>query len=129
MELNDMDMTPFEKAVRALDFGERRRRLIATICVLWGLVMVGLSLWVQHRSEEAIGRLVESFYDTPMVAMPVMSAITTTISNSRVHFLIGIVFIGFGMVRFYIPDFKTIALLEVVKHLNLAHTEANKDDA
>ena len=123
-----MDMTPFDKAVRALDFSERRRRLIATVCVVWGTILVGLSLWVQHRSDEAIGKLIESFYDAPMVAMPMMSAITTTISNSRVHFIIGIVFIGFGMVRFFVPDFKTVALLGVLNHLKLGKFEKKTDD-
>jgi len=123
--MDENDMTPLDRAIRALRFYERRRRLISSICILWGITVVGLSLWVQHRSVQAIGELIESFYDAPMVAMPMISAITTTISNSRVHFLIGVVFICFGLVRFFVPDSKTIAILEVSDYLNLGRTEKN----
>ena len=121
-------MTPLDRAIRGLRFYERRRRLISTICIVWGLTVVALSLWVQHRSVQAIGELIESFYDAPMVAMPMISAVTTTISNSRVHFLIGVVFICFGLVRFFVPDLKTIAILEIADHLNLKSIETNGDE-
>jgi hypothetical protein len=127
--MDGKDMTPFDRAVRGLRFCERRRRFISTICILWGLTVVALSLWVQHRSDQAIGKLIESFYDAPVVAMPMMSAITTTISNSRVHFLIGVVFIGYGLVRFFVPNFKTIALLGILDHLNLGRAETEGNNA
>jgi hypothetical protein len=127
--MDGKDMTSFDRAIRALSFYERRRRLISTICILWGLTVVALSLWVQYRSEQAIGELIESFYEAPMVAMPMVSAITTTISNNRMHLLIGVGFICFGLVRFFVPDFKTVALLEISDRLNSGSAATDGNDA
>jgi len=123
-----MELTPVEKSIRALKFQENRRRLIAVISVVWGAVMIGLSAWVRHRSYEAMGNLIEGFFDAPMVAMPMMSAITVTIANSRFNLLIGLMFIAFGLVRMFVPDFKTVVLLEIADQLELGSPQGKDDD-
>jgi hypothetical protein len=95
----------------------------------WGIVMIGLSYWSLQQSLEAMSKVIEDFYDTPMIAMPLMSSFTVTIANSRINLLIGVAFIAFGVVRFFIPDFKTVVLLDVANSLGVGSTsEEDKND-
>ena len=123
-----MELTPVEKSIRALRFQENRRRLIAVICVVWGASMIGLNVWVRHCSYDSMSKLIENFYDSPMIAMPMMSAITVTIANSRFNMVIGIVVVAFGLVRMFVPDFKTVVLLEIARQLELGIPQEKEDD-
>jgi hypothetical protein len=124
-----MSATPLERSIRALKGLESRRRVIASICFIWGALIIGFGFWSRHRSAEAIGEILEAFYDAPMVAMPAVSALTLSMASSRLNMLIGFAFVIYGGIRFFVPDFKTIVLLGVIKELGLGQKQRGDTDS
>ena len=85
-----------------------------------GMAQVALGWWIQHRATRLIGNTMEVFYDTPTVAIGVISAIIPNVVIGRLVVFLGIGSALLGLVRHFYPDPKTTVLLALLEQTSLA---------
>jgi len=117
-----MKMTQLDRAIRSLEYQHARRRTLAITFIVSGLLMVASGWWAQHVASESISGALEAFYDTPIVAIGVVSAVNTSFTIGRLFVFGGFLLSVFGVIRLFIPDPKTTVLLALLEQANMEQT-------
>ena len=75
--------------------------------------------WAQYRAAQLIVDAIEAFYDSPSVAIGVISGISPTVTIGRVLLFFGVGLALFGLVRRFFPDPKNTVLLALLEESTL----------
>jgi len=114
MEANDL-----RRAINALRKQQARRRSMPFTLVVGGMILAALGGWAQYRTARLIGDAIEAFYDSPSVAIGVVSGISPTATIGRLLVFFGIGLVLIGLVRRFYPDPKNTVLLALLEQSNL----------
>ena len=120
-EANDL-----RQAINALRRQQARRRSMPFTLVGAGVIIGALGAWAQYRAARLIGDAIEAFYDTPSIAIGVVSGINPTVTFGRLLVFFGIGLALFGLVRLFFPDPKNTVLLALLEQSRL-DTEHDKE--
>ena len=124
METNDLS-----QAINALRKQEARRRSMPFTLVVVGMMIAALGGWVQYRAAQLIGDAIEGFYDTPSIAIGVVSGISPTVTIGRLQFFFGVGLALFGLVPLFYPDPKNTVLLALYEQSKLDIEHDNEKPA
>ena len=124
-----MGTNDLSEAINALRKQEARRRSMPITLVVVGMIIAALGGWGQYRVAQFIGDAIESFYDTPSIAIGVVSGISPTVTIGRLQFFFGIGLALFGLVRLFYPDPKNTVLLALYEHSKLDSENDNEKPA
>ena len=114
-----MESTELNRAIGHLRKQQSRNRSTALTVALGGLILVVSGIWTQHRVAEQISKTIEAFYDSPSIAIGIVSAVNPTIAVGRIGLFVGIFFILIGITRFFYPDPARTVLLALLDQSNL----------
>jgi hypothetical protein len=90
-----------------------------------GLTVGALGIWGGRESAAALGRTLEQFSDSPVLAISMALPASTTITLSLVDIFLGFGFAVFWTIRFFVPNPSTVVLLAVIDELRLGQSGDN----
>ncbi len=114
MKSNDL-----QQAINQLRNWEARRRYVSTTLIVGGVVLVALGGWGQHYAGQLIADAIEAFYDTPAVAIGVVSGIIPTVTITRLTMFLGLGLAGLGLAMRFYPDPRATILLALLDESDL----------
>jgi hypothetical protein len=115
----EVEVNVLRKAITALRKQQARRRSMPFTLVVAGIVMAALGGWAQYRAARLIVDAIEAFYDSPSVAIGVISGISPTVTIGRLLLYFGIGLALFGFIRRFYPDPKNTVLLALLEESTL----------
>jgi len=117
------------RAINALRKQQARRRSMPFTLIAAGMIVAALGGWGQKRAARLIGDSIEAFYDSPTIAIGVVSGIIPTATIGRLWVFFGIGLALFGLVRLFYPDPKNAILLALLEKSNLDDDHDKEKDA
>ena len=114
-----METNKLDRAIRFLRKQQARNRSTALTAIVGGSILVVSGIWAQYRVTEQISETIEAFYDSPTIAIGIVSAVSPTITIGRLAMFVGVGFVLFGIIRFFFPDPTRTVLLALLERSSL----------
>ena len=124
-----MAVTHLDRAIRTLRYQQTHRRAVAITLIVCGLFLIVSGWFAQYTISQSVGQALEDFYDTPIVAIGVVSAVNSTFTMGRLLVFGGIFLVVFGVIRFFIPDPRTTVLMALLEQSNLEKKNGTSENA
>ena len=109
-----METDALRRAIRSLKDHETRRRPYSIALLLLGVVVFAFGMFTEDKSNRDIANALEAFHESPAVAIPAVSAATSSRTIGRLVTSLGAGLIALGAVRFFKADSRAMVLLALV---------------
>lgn len=114
-----MDTKELRRAVHDLKKRQTRKRSTAITLSIGGIVLIAMGGWGQYLAASQIRKIIEAFYDSPSIAIGLVSAVNPTMTIGRLTVFFGIGLLLFGIIRFFYPDPTRTVLLALLERSDL----------